>query len=293
MPWHFADGRLLPRNAASRHAYRGVNILSLWAAQIMRSYSSNLWASYRQWQSNGAQVRRGEAGTSIIYYGDYEREETNDLGETVRKKFLVARSSIVFNADQVDGFARDSELPVDRTVVHDQAERFIVGTGARVIDGIGHACYYPLTDTISIPARIWFLGTATSNPTEAYYSTLFHELTHWTGAGHRLNRHLSTRFASDAYAMEELTAELGAAFLSAHLEIANEPRLDHAAYVQSWLTVLKSDKKAIFVAAAKASLAVDYLSELQRSQHAKEREDESRGLVVLESVPLEKTTLVV
>jgi antirestriction protein ArdC len=92
-----------------------------------------------------------------------------------------------------------------------------------------------------------------------YYSTLAHEATHWTGAPSRLSRDLSGKFGNEAYAAEELVAELGAAFLCAELSHSNGPRPDHAAYVSSWLTVLKRDKRAIFTAAAKAQAAVDWM----------------------------------
>jgi antirestriction protein ArdC len=105
-----------------------------------------------------------------------------------------------------------------------------------------------------------FLGTETSSPEESYYSTLFHELTHFSGAKGRCDRDLTGRFGSSAYAMEELIAELGAAFLCGQFQISAAPRADHAQYLAHWLSVLKSDKRAIFTAASKASQAVDYLT---------------------------------
>jgi len=113
-----------------------------------------------------------------------------------------------------------------------------------------------------MPDRELFVATSTSHATENYYATLLHELTHWSGHASRLKRDLINRFGDDAYAMEELVAELGAAFLCADLCITNTPRLDHAAYVSSWLKVLRDDTRAIFTAAAKASAAVDYLTGL-------------------------------
>jgi antirestriction protein ArdC len=106
-----------------------------------------------------------------------------------------------------------------------------------------------------------FVATETSSATEAYYSVILHELTHWTGAANRLARNLRARFGDEAYAMEELIAEFSAAFLCADLGIANEPRLDHAAYVSSWLKALSKDRTAQFTAANKASVAATYLSD--------------------------------
>ena len=119
-----------------------------------------------------------------------------------------------------------------------------------------------------MPDRERFTGSATSTPTETYYATLLHELTHWTGHASRLDRDLSGRFGNEAYAMEELIAELGAAFLCADLSITNTPRPDHAAYIANWLEVLKRDKRAIFTAARKATQASDYLEHLQQKVSA-------------------------
>lgn len=113
---------------------------------------------------------------------------------------------------------------------------------------------------IQLPDRAAFVGTATSTAQESYYSTLLHELTHWTAPEHRCNRALGKRFGDSAYAMEELVAELGAAFLCADLGVTNEPRMDHAQYLASWLTVLKGDNRAIFAAASAASKAVEFLA---------------------------------
>jgi antirestriction protein ArdC len=99
---------------------------------------------------------------------------------------------------------------------------------------------------------------------ESYYATLLHELTHWTRHEKRLNREFGRkRWGDSGYAAEELVAELGAAFLCADLGVTPEPREDHAAYLASWLEVLKSDKRAIFTAAAHAQRAADFLHGLQ------------------------------
>ena len=137
-----------------------------------------------------------------------------------------------------DGSARD---PVR---VIEEAEQLVSATAARIRFGGDSACYVLAEDMILLPARERFIGTPTSSPSDAYYATLFHELTHWTGASHRLDRNLTGRFGDQAYAAEELVAELGAAFLCADLEIANDPRPDHAAYIANWLALLKADHRA-------------------------------------------------
>ena len=124
----------------------------------------------------------------------------------------------------------------------------------------GHRAFYRhSTDSIHLPPREAFISTSTSSPTEAYYSTLFHELTHYAGHETRCNRQLGNRFGDDAYAMEELVAEFGAAFLCADLQITCAPRTDHAQYLAHWLAVLRNDKRAIFAAASKASESAAFL----------------------------------
>jgi antirestriction protein ArdC len=145
----------------------------------------------------------------------------------------------------------------------EQAEAFVAAAGASIHHGGGRAFYCPATDSIQLPPREAFIGSPTSTPAEAYYSTILHELTHWTSAEARCNRQLGKRFGNQAYAIEELVAELGAAFLCADLGITDEPRADHAQYLATWLSVLKADKKAIFTAASKASEAAAFLTALQ------------------------------
>ena len=267
MPWHGDAARLIPQNVASGNNYRGINIVGLWVAQMDRGYASNVWGTYRQWQERNAQVRRGEKANLVVFYKEIRREETAESGEVEQTKALVAKASFVFNADQVDGYtAPDAPVLVDKTVLLDDADVFVQTTGAVIEHGGGRACYSTPTDTIHMPDRDRFIGSATSNPTEAYYSTLLHELTHWTAPEQRLNRDLKNRFGTKAYAMEELIAEFGSAFLCAQLGITLEPRLDHAAYLSHWLEVIKSDKKALFTAASKAGQAAEYLTQLRSAK---------------------------
>ncbi|MCA3646633.1 MAG: peptidase [Methylobacterium sp.] len=228
-----------------------------------------------EWQVKGAQVRKGEKSSLVVFFKDLAVDETNpETGETDRGRRLVAKASYVFNATQVDGFSLpEPAAPSNPAEVLSQVEAYVTATGARVAFGGEGAFYRPLTDTIHMPDRARFVGSATSSPTECLYSTLLHELTHWTGIKPRCVREFGKRFGDDAYAMEELVAELGAAFLCADLGIANTPRPDHAAYISHWLTVLKADKKAIFTAASKATQAVDYLDGLQPADEAHDNDE--------------------
>ncbi len=257
MPWHRISAEVgRPANAQSRTRYQGINVLALWAAGMTLGYGSGWWATYRQWDELGAQVRRGEHGTTIVFYKSIT--ELDGEEQEVRER-LIARAFRVFNAEQVDGWELPTreEAPVEKSVV---VESFIVSTRAEIRHGGDHACYRRDRDRIEVPHPHQFKVVGGRSSTEAYYATVLHELTHWTGATNRLDREFGKRFGDDAYAVEELVAELGAAFLCADLAISNEPRPDHAAYLASWLRVLKADRRAIFTAAQKAKEAATYLA---------------------------------
>lgn len=260
-PWH-APALLAPINAATCAYYRGVNVLALWIEAQERRYATSQWASYRQWQSLGGQVRKGERGTLVVFYKRLEEQKTVEEDSSDNRLRFVARASHVFNVQQVDGYTPPETDPSNPFEAHRQAESFIEAVGARIDHGFTKACYRRDLDSIEMPARSWFVGTDTSSPLEAYYGVLLHELTHWTGPPHRLGRDMGKRFGDEAYAMEELVAEIGAAFACTALGISSEPRPDHAAYVSTWLSVLKRDPKAIFMAASKAQGAFEHLSYL-------------------------------
>jgi len=248
-------------NAATYAHYRGVNVLLLWIAAMTEGYTTGDWASYKQWQDIGAQVRKGARGTMIVFYKQIEVTPLEEADPDYRAEYrYYAKSSWVFNADQVEGYRPvDADLIPESFNKHEAAEGFVGATGARIEHGSAHACYQQNQDVIEMPNPEWFVDSETSTAAESYYAVLLHELTHWTGAEHRLNRKFGKRFGDQAYAMEELVAELGSAFLCASLGLSSEPREDHAAYVASWLEVLKRDNRAVFTAASMAQEAFGYL----------------------------------
>jgi antirestriction protein ArdC len=264
MPWHRSVTR--PVNASTGKAYHGVNVVALWAAANVRSFRSGYWATYRQWRGLDAQVRSGERGAVIVFYKTIEPEKDQMQGDeqVTGKPRLIARASRVFNVDQVDGWTAPTPQLRTEVEIREHVEAFIARTRADIRHGGDMAYYDCLGDFIAVPQADQFIATDTSSATEGYYSVILHELTHWTGAARRLARNLRARFGDHAYAMEELIAEFGAAFLCADLGIANEPRLDHASYVSSWLKVLNRDRTALFTAANKASVAATYLSDIAR-----------------------------
>jgi antirestriction protein ArdC len=259
MPWH-TSGKFAfsPINVNSKKPYRGINTVCLWAAAQTKGYERGEWGTYNQWQERGAQVRKGEKATLVVFWKFANNAAETDDGDDTPKsgsRLLFTRGYSVFNAAQVDGYTpkADVEAPIEQRI--EQAELFFRGISGRVIHQGNRAFYSPADDTITLPPFAAFF-TATD-----YYSTRAHESAHWTSRADRCDRQLGKRFGDNVYSVEELIAELTAAFTLAHLGLSSEPRPDHAQYIASWLKVLKADKRAIFTAASKAQQAADYLSQ--------------------------------
>ncbi len=275
-PWHGADP--MPRNARTGRRYRGINVLALWCAAQAAGYADPRWATYRQWAALGAQVRKAERGTLVLFYKDLPcsaRADTGDADPPDGAPF-VARAAHVFNAAQVDPAppTADATTHTAPPAPLPAFDIFVAATSATIREVGSRACYVPATDTIHLPPRTAFL-----TPT-GYTGTVAHELVHWTGAPHRLARDLTGRFGARAYAAEELVAELGAAFVLADLGLARTPHLDHAAYLASWLPLLTADPRALATAAAAGSRAADYLATLQKPDNptlAEGEQDEGRS----------------
>jgi len=268
MPWH-TSGKFAfsPINVTSKKPYGGINTLCLWAAAQRKGYERGEWATYQQWQDRGAQVRKGEKATTVVFWKfANSAAETQEDGEehtaASGSRLLFTRGYSVFNASQVDGYTPkpDANAPIEERI--ERAEVFFGRIGARVTHLGNRAFYSPADDTITLPPFAAFF-----TPTD-YYSTRAHETGHWTSAAGRCNRELGKRFGDSAYSVEELVAELTAAFVCSHLGLSTEPRPDHAQYIASWLQVLKADKRAIFTAASKAQQAADFM--IQQSERTAE-----------------------
>ena len=252
---HFA-----PTTATTGNYYNGFNILALYIAGTDNGHPTAEWATYRQWATEGAQVRKGETGTQIVKWVPIKSKDANKPstnGEDEQKTALVPKIYSVFNAAQIDGHDTPTTQPIEPI---DAAAQFITNTRAIINRGSGRAFYSLTTDTITLPNIDQFIST------EAHYAVTLHELTHWTGAAHRLNRDLGHAKDSPEYAFEELIAELGAAMLCARLNITPEPRDDHAIYLKHWLSALQDDPKHIVTAASKARAAIEHLETLQTNQ---------------------------
>lgn len=239
-----------PFNVTSKKAYRGVNTLLLgWS-----SYASPVWGTYKQWNERGCTVRKGEKSTTIVFWQFLKKEEN---GETKTIPFLKYYS--VFNAEQVEGYEEEA---VEEATIEDRiaaADAFFDRIPASVsFSNEGRAYYSPSVDRVHVPKLEVFEATPTSTAAECFYSTVAHELVHWTGHKSRLDRTLG--MGGEDYAREELVAELGAAFLCASLGISAEPRADHAHYLNGWIKKLSDHKREFVSAASAAARAVDFLT---------------------------------
>ena len=242
--------------------YRGINVILLWLSALHGHYASPLWMTYKQAAELGGQVRRGEIGSLIVYADRFTRREVNENGESQESEIPFLKSYTVFNTEQIDELPAHyyaTSAPDLRSVERiERVEQFFAQTKADIRHGGGLPYYVQPADFIQMPVRDAF--TDANN----YYATLAHEVTHWTGHRSRLGRQFGReRFGDDTYAMEELVAEMGAAFLCADLGLTLEPRHDHAAYIASWLRVLRNDKRAVFTAASHAQRAADFVHNLQ------------------------------
>lgn len=271
-PWHkpWAAGHVAgPVSRPLRSngkPYSGINVIMLWATAMERGYSAPIWMTFKQAKELGAHVCKGEKGALVVYASTFIKTEANENGEEVERDIPFLKGYTVFNVEQIDG------LPAHYTACHAprlnpgqriaQAESFFAQTGADIRHGGDSAFYAPGPDFVQMPPFESFRDA------EAYYGTLAHELTHWTRHKSRLDRDFGQKRGAcprprtggdNAYAMEELVAELGAAFLCADLELVPQIRDDHAPYIAGWLKALKDDKRAIFTAASHAQKAADYL----------------------------------
>jgi antirestriction protein ArdC len=263
-PWNaeHAAGRISRPLRFNGEPYSGINILMLWAEAEDKGYASPLWLTYQQAGSLGGHVKKGEHGSIVVYASTFKKKEADDGGDEVERDIPFLKQYIVFNAEQCEGlpdhYYATKEPPKTQMERVEVADRFFANLKADIREG-GDKAYYTMTqDYIRIPPFETFKDA------ESHAATLAHEFCHWTRHPLRLNRDFGRkRFGDEGYAMEELVAELGAAFLCADLTITPETREDHADYLASWLHVLKNDKRAIFTAASYASKAVDYLHSLQ------------------------------
>lgn len=272
-PWRkdwTGEALSLPHNAVTNHEYQGINIWNLTMVGWAKGFGSNQWATYKQWQSAGGQVRKGEKSTTAVFFKPLMR--TDDSGEEYQ--INIARSFHVFNKDQVD-IDMPSEEPQklnrDDLELHGSSLEMVNSLSVRLSQG--QPAYNRVLDSISMPKPETFTSM------NAYFATMAHECSHATGHDKRLNRVFGKRFGDDAYAMEELVAELSAAYLCAKFGVPYELE-QHASYLNSWIRKLKEDSKAIFNVAAASQRAADYISDSVSSFRLEQDQESELGRLI-------------
>jgi antirestriction protein ArdC len=258
-PWSAGNtaGRITRPLRHNGQPYSGINILMLWASAVEQGFTSPNWMTFRQAVELKAHVRKSEKGSLVVYANCITKTE-NEAGEEFERDIRFMKGYTVFNVEQIDGlperyYTKPAE-PLTPVLRITHADKFFANTGATITYG-GNRAYYALdADRIQMPVIDAFRDA------ESFYATLAHESAHWTKHPSRLQRDFGRNaWGDEGYAQEELVAELASAFLCADLELTPEVRDDHAAYIVSWLMVLKNDKRAIFTAAAHAQRAADFL----------------------------------
>lgn len=267
-PWNaeHAAGRITRPLKHDFTTYKGINILNLWMESEERGYSAPIWMTFKQAKDLGGSVKKGEKGSLSVYANTFKKTEIDEkTGEEIEQDIPFMKGYTVFNVEQIEGLpekyyelAKEPEITPEQRI--EKIEQFFVNTGADIKEG-GNRAYYQITnDFIQMPPFIAFESA------ESYYASLAHETTHWTRHPSRLDRDLGRKkWGDEGYAVEELVAELGSAYLCADLGLVPDVREENAAYIANWLEVLKNDKRAIFSAAAHAQRAAELLHEYQNS----------------------------
>ena len=264
-PWSAGngEGRIVRPLRANGIAYQGINVLMLWSEAIEKGYASPIWMTFKQALELGAHVRKGETARWSSMPTRSPAPKPTESGEEAERAIPFMKGYTVFNVGTDRRFARSiSTLHQRRAANAFRASPAQMRSSPRP----GRMSCMAVVAPVMSPRPTTFTCRCIDffRDAESYYATLAHETTHWTRHETRLDRDFGRkRFGDEGYAMEELVAELGSAFLSADLELTPEVREDHAAYIGSWIKVLKNDKRAIFTAASHAQRAADFLNGLQ------------------------------
>lgn len=280
-PWE--GGESAPYNPTTGEQYHGGNVINL----LMQGYQDPRWMTFNQAKNIGAQVRKGEHGSRIIYWrfegkqpvldedGNPKRDAAGKpLMEEVRLERPRPFISYVFNAEQIEGLPPlERKTPEHSWTPVEKAEELLNNSGALIEHHFQPKAYYtPSRDTITLPVKEQFKDQ------EGYYSTALHELGHWTGHESRLNRDIRHPFGSQRYAKEELRAEIASMMISMEIGIPNVNIENHAAYVQSWIKILREDPKEIFRASSDAGKILEYVMGVEQEQMQERRQDKKQEL---------------
>lgn len=268
-PWsaEHAAGSITKPLRHNGQSYNGINVIMLWSEAFAQGYSAPIWMTFRQAKELGGNVKKGDHGSLVIYADTYTKTDIDKkTGMEIEEDIPFLKGYTVFNVEQIENlpehyYAVADEPQTDPAERIEHVDLFLSNMNAEIRHGGNNAYYATEKDYIRLPHFEFF-----KDP-ESYYATRLHETVHWTRHPDRLDRSFGRKkYGDEGYAIEELVAELGSAFMAADLGIEPEVREDHSAYIENWLKVLKKDKRAIFKAASHAQKAADFLHSKQPKQ---------------------------
>ena len=258
---------LSPVNATTGKTYSGINRLILSLIMLDSQYTENRWLTYKQAEAEGWQVARGQKGTMLAFYGTAEKDPKANKSEDEKEYYRFVNPFTVFNVGQLENYEAKPHTIQAPTKAEDNefVQRILANTDVTILpEGGNEAFYIPSHDAIQMPPRTAFKSDS------AWAATIMHELGHATKLAKRCDRDYKSRYDSkEAYAREELVAELTAAFLCSEMNCINETIENHASYINSWIQLLKKDDRAIFKACAAAQKATDFIMYEWGSEEAK------------------------
>lgn len=265
-PWTIDPNSGAPSSLVSKKKYQGINPLLLDLAGMERGYAGKYWATFGQWREQGASVKKDEKATWIVFYSQVKAKKENEEDE--ERRYGLLKMYAVFCIDQVGGESVDKFRP-DTTgtneglIEYTLADETIKATGAEIKHGGSRACYSSATKGIKLPYKSKF------DAEENYYSTAFHELSHWADAA--LGAKLGKRFGDEDYAFGELVAEISACYLSEACNIPKGKRWDDSvSYLDNWIKAMKGDHSWIMKAASRATQVSDYILNFSRQEEVAE-----------------------
>lgn len=275
-PWGTCSGGV-PYNPTTDKKYRGMN--SIWLS--MQGFADPRWMTFKQAQANDWSVMKGAKGSVITYVKTFDQAVVKDEngkpkidqnGEKQKKLIQLDRpiitSAVVFNAEQIKGIPKLEISPERKWEDIKRVEKIVSNSGLDLSHGGNQAFYNPIQDSITLPAKGEF------ETADRYYATLLHEMGHWTGHSSRLDRPLVNRFGTEDYAREELRAEISSLMVGGELSLGHDFG-QHAAYVKSWVSILKDEPFELYKAASDAQKITDYVLQFEQKRNIDQKQDVS------------------
>jgi antirestriction protein ArdC len=271
-PWVSIGGPRMATNFVTNRRYQGINVPITLLAESKNHWPISYWATFNQFRSIGCRIRKGAKATTIVYWSQIKKTVEDKNGDSVEKTIPYLKTWNIFNVAQAEGEAIEKfhAQPVLKTFDVDEAEfdATVAATDARIDHGHELAAYLPLEDRIILP------DVGRFDSWQDYAATTLHELAHWSQPKHRMN-------IEGSYAENELFAEITSSYLMAALGIPHADEMRNSkAYIQSWVSRLSDDPKAIFKASSAASKAADYLLAFSRPAEEADVENDAEAVAV-------------